>query len=403
MQIKDLHTKIVLILAGVYFVSQFLRSALGISILDISQDFNLNYEQIGRLGGIFFLSFALMQIPLGILLDRFNPLKIIFYMVIIIYIGTIILSFSNSFEIAFFARTLQGIGCSVCLMGPLVYLAKTSSRKRFSTLSGVIMGLGGLGSLFAFSPFYKLNLLLGWKGSFFAFSFLILAVLIIMIYLLKNTKVESVLNDNENDLKSFIRIFTNRNFLYILPMSVFGYASFAFLLTLWGSNYLKLNQSISDNDIANILMFTALFWTLGSLFFGAVNQKISSNKSLVIMSAFSMATLLLLLTFFKVNGYYYILIIFCLYGFIGAFTLVVLDHYRKLFDSRILGRVLTSANLFNFGGVFFIQWIVGIVIEFSTERIGVSIDKAFSISFVLISFLLLLSILFYLKSDETES
>ena len=401
MNIKGLYTNIVLILAGVYFISQFLRSALGISILEISQDFNLNYEQIGRLGGVFFLSFALMQIPLGILLDRFNPLKIIFYMVIVIYLGTIILSFSNSFEVAFYARTLQGIGCSVCLMGPLVYLAKTSSSKSFSKLSGVIMGLGGLGSLFAFSPFYKINLLLGWKDSFLAFSFLILIVLIIMIFLLKDSKVESVFNDNRNDLKSFIRIFTDKNFLYILPMSIFGYASFAFLLTLWGSNYLKLNKSITDNDIANILMFTALFWTLGSLFFGIVNQKISSNKPLVIISAFSIIILLLLLTFLKVSNYYYILIIFCLYGFIGAFTLVVLDHYRKLFDSRILGKVLTSANLFNFGGVFFIQWIVGIVIEFSTERIGISIDKAFSISFILVGLLLFLSILFYFKSDET--
>ena len=400
MNIKGLYTNIVLILAGVYFISQFLRSALGISILEISQDFNLNYEQIGRLGGVFFLSFALMQIPLGILLDRFNPLKIIFYMVIVIYLGTIILSFSNSFEVAFYARTLQGIGCSVCLMGPLVYLAKTSSRTSFSKLSGVIMGLGGLGSLFAFSPFYKINLLLGWKDSFLAFSFLILIVLIIMIFLLKDSKVESVLNDNENDLKSFIRIFTNKNFLYILPMSIFGYASFAFLLTLWGSNYLKLNKSITDNNIANILMFTALFWTLGSLFFGVVNQKIPSNKPLVVISAFSIIILLLLLTFLKVSNYYYILIIFCLYGFIGAFTLVVLDHYRKLFDSRILGKVLTSANLFNFGGVFFIQWIVGIVIEFSTERIGISIDKAFSISFILVGLLLFLSILFYFKSDE---
>ena len=400
MNIKGLYTNIVLILAGVYFISQFLRSALGISILEISQDFNLNYEQIGRLGGVFFLSFALMQIPLGILLDRFNPLKIIFYMVIVIYLGTIILSFSNSFEVAFYARTLQGIGCSVCLMGPLVYLAKTSSSKSFSKLSGVIMGLGGLGSLFAFSPFYKINLLLGWKDSFLAFSFLILIVLIIMIFLLKDSKVESVFNDNRNDLKSFIRIFTNKNFLYILPMSIFGYASFAFLLTLWGSNYLKLNKSITDSDIANILMFTALFWTLGSLFFGVINQKISSNKPLVIISAFFIIILLLLLTFLKVSNYYYILIIFCLYGFIGAFTLVVLDHYRKLFDSRILGKVLTSANLFNFGGVFFIQWIVGIVIEFSTERIGISIDKAFSISFILVGLLLFLSILFYFKSDE---
>ena len=45
----------------------------------------------------FFLSFALVQIPLGILLDKFNPLKIIILMLIIIYLGTIIF-FANSYE-----------------------------------------------------------------------------------------------------------------------------------------------------------------------------------------------------------------------------------------------------------------------------------------------------------------
>ena len=45
--------------------------------------------------------------------------------------------------------------------------------------------------------------------------------------------------------------------------------------------------------------------------------------------------------------------IFSIYGFFGAFTLVVLDHYRRLFRKEIIGKVLTSANLFNFGGVFY--------------------------------------------------
>ena len=50
----DISIFVVLLLASVYFISQFLRSALGITILSISTDLQLNYEQIGMLGGIFF-------------------------------------------------------------------------------------------------------------------------------------------------------------------------------------------------------------------------------------------------------------------------------------------------------------------------------------------------------------
>ena len=185
-------------------------------------------------------------------------------------------------------------------------------------------------------------------------------------------------------------------------MSIFGYASFAFLLTLWGSKFLIMKQSIEENDIANILMCMALFWTIGSIFFGIANQKIAKNKTLVIFSASTLIFLLTLLAFKDINNYYYILLIFSVYGFLGAFTLVILDHYRKLFESEILGKVLTSANLFNFGGVFFVQWITGLVIEFATEKAGLSLQNAFSVSFIIVGFLLFLSILFYLKSDEEK-
>ena len=88
-------------------------------------------------------------------------------MLLIIYIGTIMLSFANSYELIFLARCLQGIGCGACLMGPLVFLAKNSSKRNFSKYSGIIMGLGGLGALFAFNPFYHLTVLIGWRDSFF--------------------------------------------------------------------------------------------------------------------------------------------------------------------------------------------------------------------------------------------
>ena len=402
MKNNNIFIYIVFLLSLVYFVSQFLRSALGIIAINISQEFQLNYEQLGRLGGIFFLSFALMQIPLGIILDKYNPIKLIFSMLIIVYIATLILSFANSFELVFLARTLQGIGCSVFLMGPLVYLAKNSPKNSFSKFSGVIMGVGGLGALFAFGPFYHMNLSFGWQNSFLIFSFFILIVST-MTYFLINTKGSNpIKKKNKSEIDEYIFIFSSKNFLMILPISIFGYASFAFLLTLWGSKFLILKDTINEIDIANILMLMALFWTLGSFFYGTINQKIHKNKPIVVLSTLLMIVLLFSLAFLNTQNYYFLLTKFCIYGFISAFTLVVLDHYRKLFDSEIFGKVLTAANLFNFGGVFFIQWITGFVIDYLTEKAKFSLQAAFSFAFILVSLLLFLSILFYLKADEDK-
>ena len=107
---------------------------------------------------------------------------------LIIYVGTITLSYANSYELTFLARCLQGVGCGACLMGPLVFLAKNSSKRNFSKYSGIIMGLGGLGALFAFNPFYHLTVLIGWRDSFFIFSFSIAIISFVLMLLYKFRK-----------------------------------------------------------------------------------------------------------------------------------------------------------------------------------------------------------------------
>ena len=102
----------------------------------------------------------------------------------------------------------------------------------------------------------------------------------------------------------------------------------------------------------------------------------------------------------SINNFFFIIIIFSIYGFFGAFTLVVLDHYRRLFGNEIIGKVLTSANLFNFGGVFFIQWITGFIIDYVTENNEFTVSQGFTLSFVIVAIFLALSTLFYVSADE---
>ena len=94
------------------------------------------------------------------------------------------------------------------------------------------------------------------------------------------------------------------------------------------------------------------------------------------------------------------LILFCLLGFFGAFTLILMSHYRVLFEEEIIGKVLTTANLFNFFGVFIIQWLTGIIILNLNEKFGFSISASFNIAFLMIIICLLIATIFYLRTDE---
>ena len=77
-----------------------------------------------------------------------------------------------------------------------------------------------------------------------------------------------------------------------------------------------------------------------------------------------------------------------------------MSHYRVLFEEEIIGKVLTTANLFNFFGVFIIQWLTGIIILNLNEKFGFSIATSFNIAFLMIIICLLISTIFYLRTDE---
>ena len=390
---------LIILLSSIYFISQFSRASLGVVVIDIAADLNLNSEQIGRLGGVFFLSFALTQVPLGIILDAFNPIKIIIYMMFIVFSGSFLFGIADNYSLLILARILQGVGCGVCLMGPLVVLTKILSAKDFALYSGIVMGLGGLGALFATEPFFYIVSQVGWGSAFYYFSFLILFLIFFLYLFPKEKKLETKSKTNFN-FKAFKKILSNKNFLLMLPMSMFGYASAAFILTLWGGKFLSTVHNLTIENISLILMFMALFWTLGSFSYGYIEKKINNKKLIITFSSLIMAFLISLLCLSIINNKIFFLILFCLLGFFGAFTLILMSHYRVLFEEAIIGKVLTTANLFNFFGVFIIQWLTGVIIFNLNEKYGFSIATSYNVAFSMIIVCLLISSIFYLRTDE---
>tara|TARA_A100001015_G_C14659723_1_gene582518 strand:- start:147 stop:695 length:549 start_codon:yes stop_codon:yes gene_type:complete len=181
---------------------------------------------------------------------------------------------------------------------------------------------------------------------------------------------------------------------------MFGYASTAFILTLWGGKFLSTVHNYTIENISIVLMSMALFWTLGSFSYGFIEKKINNKKLIIIFSSLIMVFLISLLCISAINNKIFFLILFCLLGFFGAFTIILIAHYRVLFEEAIIGKVLTTANLFNFFGVFIIQWLTGVIIFNLNELYSFSIATSYNIAYLMVIVCLLISTIFYLRTDE---
>ena len=396
---------IMLVLCAGYTVSQFLRTSLGVLSPNLMHDFNINPNNMGLLGGVFFLSFAIFQIPAGILIDKYGPRKVMSSVIIFAVLGSIIFALSNSFYILLIGRVLMGLGCSICLMGSLVLITRWTDSDQFSKLAGIILAVGGIGGLLATTPLSYFSELFGWRLSFWLAAAVTFCVMVLYYFILEDRKNDLILNrSNETiSLKNLLFILKERNFKFMIPMSLMSYSSLVVILGLWGAPYLKDIHGLDTVERGKILMLMAISWNIGSFVFGRLRSIFGNYKNVVIFGATGVIILLFILSIITEINSIYLYILFCILGFFGAFSVALISHYQVLFDKEYMGRALSTANFFNFGGVFFVQWLTGkIIYLMGGDSTGAPIE-AYRLAFLFVAILLLISLCIYFFSNEKKN
>ena len=395
---------IMLVLCAGYTVSQFLRTSLGVLSPNLMHDFNINPNNMGLLGGVFFLSFAIFQIPAGILIDKYGPRKVMSSVIIFALLGSIIFALSNSFYILLIGRVLMGLGCSICLMGSLVLITRWTDSDQFSKLAGIILAVGGIGGLLATTPLSYFSELFGWRLSFWLAAAVTFCVMVLYYFILEDRKNDLILNrSNETvSLKNLLFILKERNFKFMIPMSLMSYSSLVVILGLWGAPYLNDIHGLDSVERGKILMLMAISWNIGSFVFGRLRSIFGNYKNVVIFGATGVIILLFILSIITEINSIYLYILFCILGFFGAFSVALISHYQVLFDKEYMGRALSTANFFNFGGVFFVQWLTGkIIYLMGGDSTGAPIE-AYRLAFLFVAILLLISLCIYFFSNEKK-
>src|SRR4051794_9919050 len=166
-------------LAAIYLVSQFLRNSVGVIAPDLAREIGLNAAEIGLLSSAFFLAFAAAQIPLGIALDRYGPKRCMLVCAAIAFAGTLVFALATTAAGLVFSRILMGLGSSCYLMAPLALYARRFPPRRFTSLAGIQMGIGSIGTLLVTAPLAWASAEFGWR-----MTFLFVAALVVVCGLL---------------------------------------------------------------------------------------------------------------------------------------------------------------------------------------------------------------------------
>jgi nitrate/nitrite transporter NarK len=152
--------------AAGYYLTYLFRTINALIASSLTADLGLGAADLGVLTSVFFLSLAAVQLPLGILLDRYGPRRVQITLLPVAAFGALLFGSANSFPTLMIARALIGIGVAGSLMSGLKAIVLWFPRERIPLANGCFITIGALGAVTATSPAEALLATLGWRGLF---------------------------------------------------------------------------------------------------------------------------------------------------------------------------------------------------------------------------------------------
>lgn len=361
----SLALRVFLPFAGAYFLSYLYRSVNAVIAPDLVRELSLTPADLGLLTSVYFLTFGLAQLPLGIFLDRLGPRRVETFLLLIAATGACVFALSSAKEMLIVGRGLIGFGVAACLMASLKGFTQWFPFERLPLVNGLLLGFGGLGALAATSPVEWALHHTGWRSLFFilAGATLLAGAVIFFVMPDKRRDAHAPVESFYQQMAALKTIYASPKFWCIAPASALAQASFMGIQGLWAGPWLRDVAGLSRDETAFQLSIMALAVAVGFTSTGIIADYLRRFGIKPITVAFTGMTLYMVVQAAFVMGWTGATLPLCFaFGFLGTASALNYANLNQLFPPHIAGRVSTSFNLLVFGASFAAQWGMGAVI-----------------------------------------
>lgn len=310
--------------AIIFFLYEyFLRVLPATAAKSIMESLHLSLEQFSVIGSGYYITYALMQVPVGILLDRFSVKKLITAACALCSVGIYLFALSEQFFVAFGARLMIGLGSSFGYVSLMVLALNWFPRKHFAFLNGLGLFLGCLGPVVAGAPIAHLIEYApgGWREVFTWCAYFGVALTIVVFAVIKGKQrhvapVIFVARDVSigKQLKSLL---ANLKIWWVYISGALTYVTIPVLGAFWGTTYL-VKRGFITTDAAFIVSMMWVGLAVGCLLCGKISQWMQRRKPVCIVSASLGVTTTLLLLYAPITEQWVLSVLFFCIGMSGG-------------------------------------------------------------------------------------
>ncbi|WP_025898477.1 MFS transporter [Sneathiella glossodoripedis] len=389
----------IFVISSVLFgLGQFHRLSGAVTIPAIAADLEFAVDSLGFIAAALFFTSAILQVPNGMLLDRFGPRRLVPLYVGAAVGGCLVLAYATTYEAVVLGRVLLGAGFSITMMSAYVLFARWFPADRFATIASWLMAASGVGSILASYPLSFFIDLFGWRPAYLIVAIFTLVAIVVGIWVVRDFPPAYKVHKDQpasikDSIKGYMGVLKYPRFFYMLAMGFVAFGPATTILGMWGGPYLENVYGLSGVERGEILFLMVIAVPFGALFFGPLDRRFKSRKAIIMVAVFAEIIVFAILGLIPNLPLWSVCNLFVIIAFLQQHYVVLAAQCRASFPDHMVGRANSTLNLTSIMGVAFMQSLFGWGLLYSPI-------EGYRISFVGIALLLSLALILYIGFRE---
>jgi MFS family permease len=359
---------------ALFFCYEYLlRITPSVMRLPLMQTFHINNEMFGMLSAFYFYAYTPLQLPVGLLMDKFGPRRLLTIASLVCAVGMVLFSLPI-FPIAATGRFLVGAGSAFALIGVLKLATIWLPATRFAMIAGLVTALGMLGPMLGDVILTPLVGNYGWHNTVIYTAIIGVFLSAFLYATIRDTHTPAArYNSQSISFKELAynlkKMLSTRQIWCAGLISSFLFTPISILAELWGIPYLQqgLHLSVSASAWANPLIF--LGFAIGGILSGWISDKIKRRREPIIIGSLLAAITACILIYTPTLSAPAIYTLLFSLGFFAGAEVIVFAVSRESVPTKVAATAMAATNFLGMLGTLNFQPIVGRLLDYHAQAI----------------------------------
>lgn len=343
----ELKSILIWIICACFFLLEYVvRVAPSVMESQLRMDFSVDAFAIGTFASLFYWPYISMQLPVGAMVDRFGPQRLLLVMAFLCGLACVLFAQAESFWLASCARVLMGFSAAFAFVGTLKMVLIWFPMAYFPLFASLTQALGMLGAIVGEAPMSWLLQFYTWRQAMlFCAAMFVLLGFSFLLFPKESLSTKGMKHKTPNIFEGLKVVLCRPSLWFNAAFGGFLYASTAAFAEMWGPSFFHYAYGLSAHDASQVVVCIFVGWIIGAPVVGWLANRLPSRSHYCALSALVCGMTLGLVLYFHQWQYWHLCVLMLIYGFFNASLMLAYANAGEIKPESASGASMAFANM----------------------------------------------------------